>query len=69
MTNLELVFETNALCEKFIAWFLDGGGEDDFHNYLELRDEGSFITKYDGDTIKLYEYTVERDERGDYNNI
>lgn len=71
ISKLVINFETQELYEEFVAWFLDGGGEDTLTSALEDNSGLSFINRYNRDTheFNMYEYTVERDENGEYTNL
>lgn len=70
-SKLIINFETTELYEEFIAWFLDGGGEDTLTSSLEDNSGLRFISRYKRDTheLNLYEYDEERDENGEYSNL
>lgn len=44
MKTITLNFETEELCDNFIGWFCDGGGEDNFYSTIEYTDRTPFIT-------------------------
>jgi len=39
MSELKLNFEDDEQRLQFVAWFADGGGENDYWNFYEYRDE------------------------------
>ena len=54
MNNLlTFEFESEEQKERFLAWFLDGGGEDSLAQYVELREEGYMSFSLNEDKIKV----------------
>ena len=47
MTNLSLNFETDEHAQRFLEWFLDGGGEDEYSNFLKAQGQPYDIVKHD----------------------
>lgn len=54
MSNLlTFDFESEGQKERFVAWFLDGGGEDSLAQYTELREEEYMSFSLNEDKIKV----------------
>jgi len=45
MSVLKLNFENDKQREDFVAWFADGGGENDYWNFYECQDESCPVNK------------------------
>lgn len=44
--QLRIDFETEELRDIFITWFLDCGGEDGYHEYIDAWDGNGAIINY-----------------------
>lgn len=53
MSKLTINFESQKDLEDFVAWFMDGGGEDSLADYCELRDEEFFDVGLSGNEIYM----------------
>lgn len=55
MSEVRIIFENDAQKDEFKGWFSDGGGEYAYFESCEMRDLGSIMTRYEGDTVRVFE--------------